>query len=138
MNLRRNRTTLLVMQAVAGMVLAGCGGADEPTAASALSEPSLEGAELEQAERLRWRSFDSVPPTVTVGGVGEVSASGLVGLGGTAGDNLWLYRVRWSNDRGGSGTAKLSGTVRSATWTVASLQLQQGDNTITIRSEERL
>ncbi|MGD9835207.1 MAG: hypothetical protein AB7U92_20835, partial [Piscinibacter sp.] len=78
MKLRRKQTALLVMQAVASMVLAGCGGVDEPTAASALSEPSLEGAELEQAERLRWSMFDSVSPTVSVGGVGEVNASGLV------------------------------------------------------------
>jgi len=115
------------------MVLAGCGGNEnsESPGESAV-EVAGEGPQREEALRNRWRSLDSVPPTVSILGQSTIASSGLVQLTGVAADNRRLYRVRWSNDRGGRGTATLSGTALEAAWTAAQIQLQVGINTITV------
>ena len=54
-------------------------------------------------------------PTLTV------TSDALTTLGGTAGDNVGVTQVSWTNDRGGSGTA--TGTTA---WSVPSIALQTG------------
>ncbi|TXC66400.1 hypothetical protein FSC37_12815 [Piscinibacter aquaticus] len=110
MTFNRSRTALIVAQALAAMTLAACGGADQPT-----DETLVDGTELEQAERLRWRAVDSTAPSLAVLNKTVDQTNGLAGLGGSVTDNKRIYRVRWANDRGGSGTAKLSGTYYEAT-----------------------
>ena len=101
MRFRIDRGVWLVAQALACLSLAACGGAD--------SDPNaLDTGELDQAARLRWRQIDGVAPTVEVTTSGTLSGTTLTGLAGNAGDNMRIYRVRWSNDRGGSGSASLS------------------------------
>jgi cyclophilin family peptidyl-prolyl cis-trans isomerase len=48
-------------------------------------------------------------------------------IGGTASDNLGVTEVRWSNDRGGSGTC--TGTT---SWSQADIALESGENVITV------
>jgi len=52
-------------------------------------------------------------------------------LSGNASDNLGVTQVSWVNDRGGSGTA--SGT---ADWSVTGINLQSGNNTITVSASD--
>jgi hypothetical protein len=54
-----------------------------------------------------------------------------VALGGTASDDFGVTEVTWVNDRGGSGTA--SGTT---SWSIASVALQSGANTITVTARD--
>ena len=63
-------------------------------------------------------------PTLTV------SATPLT-LGGTAGDNVGVTQVSWTNDRGGSGNA--TGTTA---WSVASIPLQAGANVLTVTARD--
>jgi hypothetical protein len=58
-------------------------------------------------------------------------------VGGPAGDNVEVVSVTWVNDRGGSGTAALSGPVTSPTWS-ASVYLFQGANVITATATDPL
>jgi hypothetical protein len=54
-----------------------------------------------------------------------------VAVSGTATDNVSVIGVSWSNDRGGSGVA--SGTTN---WSVQSIPLQPGTNTITVSAQD--
>ena len=54
-----------------------------------------------------------------------------IAIGGTAGDDVGVVQVTWSNDRGGAGTA--TGT---STWSVASVPLVQGANVITVTARD--
>ena len=73
---------------------------------------------------------DTVAPSVNVSGPSTTSSS-VITLSGTASDNEAVTEVTWSNNRGGSGTAQ--GT---ATWTAASIGLQEGANTITFTARD--
>ena len=107
MKLTMNPVTLAVVEVLTVLVLAGCGGAaTEDLAASSTS--------MEEAERLRWRRIDSVPPSIVIEGKTAAGTPGQVGLKGTAADNMRLYRVKWANDRGGEGTAALAGSTTEA------------------------
>src|SRR5581483_7224593 len=55
------------------------------------------------------------------------TSSNSVALAGAASDNVGVTQVSWVTDKGGSGTA--SGTT---SWSVASVPLQSGQNTITV------
>ena len=67
MKLRLSKTTLIFMQACAAMALAGCGGADTATVSDTTGATDVvDGADLATAERLRWRTMDSVAPTLEI------------------------------------------------------------------------
>ena len=132
MNLKMKRTSLAMMQAVLALGMAGCGGAsDNPTDAADAADAAAQEQDG-RAEALRFRSRDTVAPTVTVGSSPVVGSTGLINLSGTAADNRRVYRVLWNNDRGGTGTASLSGTSTAATWVATGVQLQTGTNIISV------
>ena len=63
---------------------------------------------------------------------GEYTASkSSIPLSGTASDNDGIVKVTWTNSQGGSGTA--DGTTN---WSVTSIDLKTGDNTITVIAED--
>jgi large repetitive protein len=70
-------------------------------------------------------------PTIGMSGRHTTTAAS-VRLDGTASDTGGLSQVTWSNDRGGSGTATLTGN----TWTVLSLPLERGDNVLTVTAQD--
>ncbi len=118
MTFKLNTVLLALAEGLACMALVACGGAgsDTPTPVGAVA--------------------DNTGPTVVIGGATAGGSASMVGLVGTASDDRELTAVRWANDRGGSGTAVLDGTATAATWTAASIQLQTGDNTITVTAED--
>ncbi|HEY5232760.1 MAG TPA: Ig-like domain-containing protein [Verrucomicrobiae bacterium] len=78
---------------------------------------------------------DTTPPTIsitspTTGALYSTNVSS-INLGGTAGDNVGVTQVTWSNNRGGSGTA--TGTTA---WSVTGVALQSGTNTITVTAHD--
>jgi len=78
---------------------------------------------------------DTTQPAVTITSPTSNSTlattASTLALGGTASDNVAVTQVTWSNSRGGSGTA--SGTTA---WSVASISLQTGSNTITVTARD--
>jgi uncharacterized protein (TIGR03437 family) len=73
---------------------------------------------------------DATPPTVAISeplGPNYTAPNAALDLRGTATDNGTVVAVRWSNDRGGSGTA--SGTT---SWTITGVGLQSGLNNLTV------
>jgi hypothetical protein len=74
---------------------------------------------------------DTTRPVATItaptGNASYTSTAATMSLGGTATDNVAVTQVRWSNNRGGSGTA--SGTT---SWSAAGVPLQSGSNVITV------
>jgi hypothetical protein len=78
---------------------------------------------------------DTTGPTVAIDSPTTASnytnTTSTVSLGGTAGDNIGVTQVTWSNSRGGSGTA--TGTTA---WSVASITLQAGSNVITVTARD--
>ena len=131
MKLKLNKTALIVAQALAALTLAGCGGADT----TAQQTATLDDSDMAQAERLRWRSMDKESPSVEIDSQSG-SGTGTLVLRGKAADNLRLYKVRWVNDRGGNGLAKLSGTYQAADWAASGIALQTGTNNLTITAED--
>ncbi|HEU4459262.1 MAG TPA: DUF1996 domain-containing protein [Methylibium sp.] len=129
---------LAVAEAVTVLLVAACGGSSstDEVPADAASITLTEAEQLSQAERVRVGNGDSTAPALTVTTQGSISLSGAVSLGGTITDNAAVYRVSWSNDRGGSGRAALSGSPRQATWAIGSIQLQSGSNVITLTAED--
>ncbi len=77
-----------------------------------------------------YNSPDSVKPTVTIttpsSAASYSTTVNVLGLAGSASDNVAVQQVAWSNDRGGSGLA--AGTT---SWS-APISLQPGLNTITV------
>jgi hypothetical protein len=129
---------LAVAEAVTVLMLAACGGSSstDESLADANSITLSEAEQLNQAERVRLRGSDSTAPVLAVTSQGSVSLAGAVSLTGTITDNQLIYRVSWSNNRGGSGRAVLSGSTRQATWAIGSIQLQSGSNVITLTAED--
>ncbi|MDX2044345.1 MAG: hypothetical protein SF097_24260 [Acidobacteriota bacterium] len=76
-------------------------------------------------------SPDTVSPTVAISSpapTGSFTATtNPIALSGTANDNGAVTLVRWSNDRGGSGTA-----IGTASWSISSVTLLPGVNNITV------
>ena len=129
MNHRLTQHWLFVAQALTCLALVGCGGVSN-------DDISTTTVVLEEAERRRWKRIDKTPPSVAVTAHTAIDAAGQTGLSGNASDDKRLFRVRWANDRGGNGMAVLNGTTTDAAWTVASIQLSQGANTITLTAED--
>ncbi len=122
MKFRLKRSTVALFNAVAFMSVAGCGGANSDAA-------DLEAFQADEAETAEGRrSNDRTAPTVTIGAaIPSAAGSGSFSVSGTASDDRWVYRVYWSNDRGGNGQAQLSGSRQASTWSVPSIALQNGD-----------
>ena len=78
---------------------------------------------------------DTQDPTVTIttptSSTSYSTSNSTVSLGGTASDNVGVTQVSWANSTGGSGTA--TGT---ASWSVSSISLQEGDNVITVTARD--
>ena len=74
---------------------------------------------------------DTTRPTISISnpttGPTHVAPGLSVNLGGSAGDNVGVTRVRWVSDRGGSGDA--AGT---SSWSVSGVPLLSGSNVITV------
>ena len=79
---------------------------------------------------------DNTRPTVTIvtptAATRYTTAATTVALGGTAADDSGVASVTWTNDRGGNGSA--TGTTA---WSIASVALQSGVNTITVTATDR-
>ena len=80
--------------------------------------------------------LDTTAPTITITSPTSDSTytttSSTVSLGGSASDNTsGVSSVKWSNSKGGSGTA--SGT---ANWSISGINLSVGDNTITVTATD--
>jgi hypothetical protein len=129
MNVTFKPALLAIAQAVTVLTLVGCGGANNSTDTTATA---TDAASLEEAERLRWRAIDSVPPQVTIDSSTAANRSGQTSLSGKFVDNLRLGRVNWRNNRGGEGMATVVGTTTEGTWSAATIQLQSGVNLITV------
>jgi|GEM_PF-1415516 len=78
---------------------------------------------------------DQTAPTVTIQSPTSSSSystdSSTISLAGSASDNVGVSQVTWSNSAGGSGSAQ--GT---ASWSIASVQLSEGTNTITVTASD--
>jgi predicted secreted protein len=78
---------------------------------------------------------DTTAPTVSISSPTSnpthTTSSNSLAIGGSAGDNVGVTQVTWSNDRGGSGTA--SGTTA---WSVGSIALLSGTNVITVTARD--
>ncbi len=74
-------------------------------------------------------SGDTIAPTVAFTPTipSTLLPANPIALSGTANDNGSVTLVRWSNDRGGGGTA-----IGTATWTIPSVTLLPGVNNITV------
>jgi hypothetical protein len=75
------------------------------------------------------------PPAVSPPGPPYVTSSRPLLLTGTAGDNLALSSVTWTNSLGGGGTAATVGTATAVTWS-ASVYFVTGDNVITVTATD--
>ena len=98
------------------VVLGGCGAASVGPTATAVADP--------------------VPPTISITSPTATGAystvSGTVAVSGNASDNVGVTRVTWSNAaNGGGGSA--GGT---ATWSIATVVLVAGVNTITVTAHD--
>ena len=130
MTFRMNPIWLIAAQSALCLSLIGCGGASN-------DEISATSDALEQAEHRRWKRIDKTPPSLALVAHTAVDAAGQVGLSGTAKDDKRLFRVRWANQTTRTnGTAVLDGSTTDATWTVPSIQLQKGSNTIMLTAED--
>jgi len=79
---------------------------------------------------------DTTAPTVTItsptSGSTYTTTSSAITLSGTASDNSGsISSVKWSNSKGGSGTA--SGTT---SWTISGISLSSGENVITVTATD--
>jgi hypothetical protein len=89
---------------------------------------------------------DAAPPALTVTAPGSTAGAASLSLNGTATDNLAIRFVRWQNDRGGTGVARLTWDVLSGDYrtrynwrtrlTVPAIPLTAGQNRITVTTED--
>ena len=131
-----------IITTIAGLGLSGFNGDGLAALASRLATPNSIAVDavgnvyIGDRENFRVRriifasSSDTVAPTIavtvpTITPTFTTTTSPLT-VSGAAADNLGVYLVRWSNDRGGSGTA--GGTMA---WTVTGIPLQNGVNNLT-------
>ncbi|MDX2043330.1 MAG: BACON domain-containing carbohydrate-binding protein [Acidobacteriota bacterium] len=132
-----------VITTIAGVGLSGFNGDGLAALASRLATPNSIAVDavgnvyIGDRENFRVRRIifasasDNAAPTIavtapTTTATFTTDASPLT-VSGTATDNVGVYLVRWSNDRGGSGTA--GGTTA---WTATGIPLQNGVNNLTL------
>ncbi|MGE0885897.1 MAG: BACON domain-containing carbohydrate-binding protein [Blastocatellales bacterium] len=132
-----------IITTIAGVGLPGFNGDGLAALASRLNVPNT--IAIDQAgnvyigdrENLRVRrivyasAMDTIPPTIAINQPISIpdnpGQNGFTGLTGTATDNVGVFLVRWSNDRGGSGVA--AGT---SNWSISNIPLQNGPNNLTV------
>ena len=106
------------------------------TAATYSVTASVTDGALAASRTFTWTVVsDSTAPTVAIAGptsaaTYSTSASSLT-LSGTAGDNIGVTQVSWTNSRGGSGTA--TGTT---SWSTTTIALLTGSNVITVTARD--
>ena len=121
MNFNPNNPALFIASTVACLSLISCGGSGSIIDAVALSPAANPTT-----------SADSTVPVVTITKNTTAAATGTATLEGRASDNKKVARVTWANDRGGRGSATLASTAAETTWSTPPIQLQIGNNTITV------
>src|SRR5262245_8697045 len=131
MKLQLNKTALAVAQALACLAIAGCGGTDQEASTDDLAEDKT-------TEVLALSAPDKTARTIQLDATSAPTNSGTISASGRGSDDRWAYRVFWSNNRGGSGQAKLEGTKTSATWRVPNIQLQSGPNHLAFEAVDAL
>ncbi len=132
-----------VISTIAGVGLSGFNGDGLAALASRLNVPNT--IAIDQAgnvyigdrENLRVRrivyaaAMDNILPTIAINQPiptpENPAQNGFGALSGIASDNVGVFLVRWSNDRGGSGVA--AGTT---SWSVSNIPLQNGPNNLTV------
>src|SRR5439155_591178 len=81
---------------------------------------------------------DTTPPTVSIttptAAAPYTTRTTPLTLGGTAGDNLGVTHIAWTNSQGGSGTATTANAC--ATWSAAGITLQPGSNLLTVTATD--
>ncbi len=79
--------------------------------------------------------FDTIPPQLAItqptAAATYMTLADSIHIEGTAGDNVAVVEVTWSNNRGGSGVA-----VGTDTWSIANLALFCGANQITVTARD--
>jgi hypothetical protein len=78
---------------------------------------------------------DTTAPTLSItspSGTTYATNVSSMSMSGASSDNNELVEVTWSNSRGGSGTAVISG----GNWSIASIALQSGNNVITVTARD--
>jgi len=88
-----------------------------------------------QAQNINPGKPDVNPPSIVItsptGFSSYSTKSATINLSGIASDDRRLVRVTWSSDQGGSGLA-----IGSTEWSISDIQLQQGDNVITVTAKD--
>jgi predicted esterase len=79
---------------------------------------------------------DSTAPVVTITSPTSrttySTAASDITIGGTATDNLGVTKVKWTNNRGGTGTAKGSYSGGTYNWTIPGIDMWSGTNILTV------
>jgi poly(3-hydroxybutyrate) depolymerase len=79
---------------------------------------------------------DSTAPVVTItsptSSTTYSTAASDIALAGTATDNLGVTKVKWTNNRGGTGTAKGTYSGGTYNWTIPGIDLWSGANILTV------
>lgn len=132
-----------IVTTIAGVGLSGFNGDGLAALASRLATPNSIAVDavgnvyIGDRENFRVRriifasSSDTTAPTIAVTSPTTsptfTTTSSPLTVSGTSADNTGVFLVRWSNDRGGNGTA--GGTTA---WTATGIPLQNGVNTLTL------
>lgn len=103
-----------------------CGGASDPVADSSSAAQPLRSNNASDTSSL----------SIALSGTPTVDPSGLATLQGTVTDKTPVKSVTWVSDKGFSGVATLSGSPSSPAWSASGIQLQSGDNTITVTAQD--
>ena len=78
---------------------------------------------------------DTIAPTIDIGSpttaATYASSTSKLALSGSAGDNVSVVSVSWTNDRGGSGT-----TLGTTSWSTGSIGLRPGTNVIRVSARD--
>jgi hypothetical protein len=128
MKFNLNHVALAAAQLAAVLALSACGG----SGADAASANDASGLDTAESLNVDWKGVDSEAPSIAVNKPGAADEAGLVGLSGTAQDNLRVARVLWTNERGGSGAAVLKRDGKTVQWSVPTIQLKSGSNQIAL------
>jgi hypothetical protein len=84
---------------------------------------------------------DTTAPIVTItsptSNSSYTSPNASLALSGSASDTNGVSQVAWANNRGGNGTATLSGSETVRTWNTGSVSLQSGANVITVTATDK-
>jgi len=113
----------------------GASGIQLEVGQNTITVTARDAAGNESTDTLIVTATDGTPPTVAFSTPTSESAyattASTLDIGGSAGDNVGVTSVSWSNDRGGSGAC--AGTT---SWTAAGVPLKAGQNVITVTARD--